>query len=604
MNEFQENGVAKALEPYMDSAPTDNVVPFKRREVPEWLINSKPAAAFAHLPLESLADGLETNIEEIRAAASAIPPSAISTEPDWVKLARALAWEAHLFPNRKEVLWEILDTASSCAPGYDEEDNRRRFDRYVDEAGDHENPITIKTVFHMALDNGWDGKRLPITATATLDPRANAAPSNATANTANSNTVAAPVNLPRAVPIADLPLIPKKREWLHGNDLMRGAVSMLVAPGARSKTTWLVTTALACASGRPLRDAHVYGGCLRVLYVSAEDSTNEMALRIRAAMKHHGLSNADVPELHVIGADGWGLSLLRATAGAPTMDERGWGALTAELDRVKPDVLIIDPLINLMGGVNVNDNSAAALLMGQFVALVAKRRIAVMIAHHAAKGRDPTSAESAMGAASFTNLARIALAIEPLAEKDAGGIGLPPWEAKFVFRIIGTKTNFSAPNANDRWYRLVSVDMENQNPPIYMTGDHVAVVEPFRPGTSAPAFPEQLVRDALLAIEAAKLPLTPSKNSKERYAAPVIAQAIAPHRGGRASDIDGKAVLDHILRAELVRVESVKISRPGARSDHRNGLVLTPAGRALVQPANQNQVATNPPPQLPQSPAA
>jgi hypothetical protein len=604
MNEFQENGVAKALEPYMGPAPTDNVVPFKRREVPEWLINSRPNAAFASLPLESLADGLETSIEEIRAAVSAIPPCAISTEPEWMKLARALAWEARIFPKRKDMLWEILDTASRLAPGYDAEDNRHRFDRYISEAGDHENPITITTVFHTALDHGWDGKSLPITATATLDPTANAAPSNATANTANSNAMAAPVNSPRAVPIADLPLIPKKREWLHGNDLMRGAVSMLVAPGARSKTTWLVTTALACASGRTLQDAHVYGGCLRVLYVSAEDSTNEMALRIRAAMKHHGLSSADVAELHVIGADRWGLPLLRASGTAPVMDQQGWDALTAELDRIKPDVLIIDPLINLMGGVNVNDNSAAALLMGQFVALAAKRRIAVMIAHHAAKGRDPTSAESAMGAASFTNLARIALAIEPLAEKDAGGIGLPPWEAKFVFRVLGTKTNFSPPTATDRWYRLVSVDMQNQEPPIYMTGDQVAVVEPFRPGTSAPAFPEQLIRDALLAVNTAKPPLSSSKNSKERYAAPVIAQAIAPHRGGRASDGEAKAVLDHIIRAELARVEPVEILRPGGRSDHRNGLVLTPAGKTLVQQANQSQIATNPPPQLPQSPAA
>jgi hypothetical protein len=136
-----------------------------------------------------------------------------------------------------------------------------------------------------------------------------------------------------------------------------------------------------------------------------------------------------------------------------------------------------------------------------------------------------------------------------------------------------------------------------------MTGDQVAVVEPFRPGTSAPTFPEQLISDALHAIDAATPPLSTSKNSKERYAAPVIAQAIAPHRGGRASDIEGKAVLDHIIRAELVRVEPVKIPRPGGRSDDRNGLVLTPTGKAVVRKV-QNQDANNPPPQLPQSPAA
>jgi hypothetical protein len=42
-------------------------------------------------PDGSLADGLETNLEEIRSAVSAIPASAISEEADWMKFARALA---------------------------------------------------------------------------------------------------------------------------------------------------------------------------------------------------------------------------------------------------------------------------------------------------------------------------------------------------------------------------------------------------------------------------------------------------------------------------------------------------------------------------------
>ena len=110
-------------------------------------------------------------------------------------------------------------------------------------------------------------------------------------------------------------------------------------------------------------------------------------------------------------------------------------ALTAELDHIEPDVLIIDPLINVMGGTNANDNAIAALLMGKLAELAATRRIAVVLAHHTSKGRDLKSAESAMGAASFINLARIALAIEPLDEKDAGTVGVPPWEARSVFRV-------------------------------------------------------------------------------------------------------------------------------------------------------------------------
>jgi len=95
MTDFQTNGLAKALEPYVNSAPpnnnsapANNVVPFK---VPDWA-KAPPAKAFAVLDPHNdrLSAGLETDIEEIRAAVAAIPPSAIATEPEWMKLARAL----------------------------------------------------------------------------------------------------------------------------------------------------------------------------------------------------------------------------------------------------------------------------------------------------------------------------------------------------------------------------------------------------------------------------------------------------------------------------------------------------------------------------------
>ena len=226
-----------------------------------------------------------------------------------MKFARALAHEAAIHKKQSEQLYEILDSASRPAPGYNEPDNRSRWLRYINEAFDREKPITIATVFDLAKKHGWQGW-------SPADDAASA--SGATqANTQKENSH-------RAVPIDSLPLIPPKRLWVHGNDLIRGAVSMLVAPGARSKSTWLLTCALSCASGRPLLGAHVYGGPLRVLYLSAEDSTNEIALRLRAAMQHHGLSDIDVPGLHVIGAESWGLPLLGASRSGPAIDQRGW----------------------------------------------------------------------------------------------------------------------------------------------------------------------------------------------------------------------------------------------------------------------------------------
>jgi hypothetical protein len=316
-------------------------------------------------------------------------------------------------------------------------------------------------------------------------------------------------------------------------------------------------------------------------------------------MKHHCLIDSDVQGLHVIGADRWGISLLCPGPNGPTLNKTAWDELTAELDRLEPDVLISDPLISVMGGASQNDNAAAALFMGRLVGLAAKRCIGVMVAHHAAKGRDPLSAESAMGAASFVNLSRIALAIEPLAASDAGNVGLPPWEARNVFRLVGTKHNFSSPSEGDRWFRLKSIEIDNADPPIYPNGDKVGVVEVFQPGACGPQFLPDMIRDALRAIDVATTPLSPSKRAGGRYAVPAITQAIAPHRGGRASDTEAQAVLDHLIRSGLISVQQVKLTRGGGRSDFRNGLILTSAGKSAAQ---QNATGTQTPPQYPQFP--
>jgi hypothetical protein len=394
---------------------------------------------------------------------------------------------------------------------------------------------------------------------------------------------------PRSISAAALPAIPPKRKWLHGTDVARGAVSLLVAPGARGKSTWLLTLALACASGRSIFDDRVFGGPLRVLYINAEDSTNEIGLRLRAAMTHHGLTDADVAGLQVAGVDTLQLTLLAADRGQPRLNEIDWKALVAEIDEVRPDMLIIDPLVSLMGGVSLNDNSAAALAMGQFVRIAAQKNLGIVIAHHAAKNREATSAEAAMGAASLVNLARICLAIEPLAEGDAGKIGVAPWEARSLFRVVGTKQNLSPPGAGERWFKLISVDMPNAEPPIYPNGDRVAAVEVFKPNPSAAAFPAPMISAALSAIASANPPLSPFGRAAGTAAAPAIAAAIAPYRGGHATDAEAKALLDYLIRTGRAATQSVSVPRQGRGPYARNGLVVV--GAATPPPPTNGAVS-------------
>jgi AAA domain len=453
--------------------------------------------------------------------------------------------------------------------------------------------ITVGTLLALAQKAGLDLSPWRNAALARLQP---ALP----AGTAAPVLTAPLQQQQRAMHVSALALVPEKREWLLGTYALRGALTLVVGPGGYSKSTLLLHMLLSCTSGRSsILDAHVFGGKLTGLYLSAEDGTAEVTLRVRAGMQHQKLTDADVGGLYVIGSDKWGRSLLSGNGGIAELNQQGWAALDAELDCIKPDILFLDPVISLMGGVDGNNNSAAALLMSALAKLAAERRMAIVLAHHAGKGRDTASAESALGAVSFVNLARIVLTIDPISEKDAINMGVPAWEAYSIFRILGVKQNYSPADAGKRLFRRVSVQINNAKPPTYPTGDQVGAIEVFKPGTSKAAYDPALVRDALTALDAATPPLSPSKNATGRYAADAIAAAIAPHRGGAVSAGDAEGLLRHIISCGLAAVQRVKIARSGGRADERNGLVVTPQGKAAMQLPAAAQVAK---PAIPQSP--
>ena len=365
-----------------------------------------------------------------------------------------------------------------------------------------------------------------------------------------------------AIHVSQLPEVPPKRQWLQGVDLVRGAVSLLVAPGGRGKSAWLIALALACASGKYLLGSHIFGGPLRVLYINAEESYDELALRFRAAMQHHGLSVSDMLGLSIAGAENVSLTLLKAERSGPVLDPSGWEGLKKQIAEHRPDIIILDPLVALTGGVTLNDNAAAAIMMRQFVSIAADNKLAVMIAHHTAKNTDHGSADAAMGAASLVNLARICLALEPLKEGDASKLGVPPWDAKFIFRVIPTKQNLAPANATDRWFRIVSVDMPNAAPPVYPNGDAVGVVEEFKPSVAAIPFPQEMLDAVIKLIGSASPALSPSLKSSES-AVPKVAAAIGEFRGGCARDSEAKAVLDYLTRSGRVVISITKVNRPG-----------------------------------------
>jgi hypothetical protein len=416
---------------------------------------------FGHLT-GSLSDGIETDIEEIRSAVSAIPPSAISTEADWLRLARGLAHEAAVHKTQAEDLWEILDTASRPAPGYNEPENRARWLRYIGEAFARDKPITIATVFDLARRNGWPGW-VP--------------PSGAESPSGGDDAAAGASASPPPELKFSLSDIPPHRPWLYGVDLVRGDLSVLASTGGAGKTSLAMGMAISLASGNALLGEQIWGsGPFTSLYINAEDSGVEMQRRALAFCQQHHITVLD--RLYIAGTDDLrvrGLSFLRpAGQNSSVLDQAGLEHLDNLLASLRPDLVVIDPLIALCGGGNVNDNAAMALVMREIKRLAIKFNCSILIVHHTRKGGEPGSAEAISGASAIKDLARCARMPVTMTTAEMGVFHVLPSERLQHFKLVDAKSNLAL-HSDETWYKLESQELPNAGAP-YPHGDRVQAV--------------------------------------------------------------------------------------------------------------------------------
>ena len=255
---------------------------------------------------DDLSAGLKTNTEEIRSAATAIPAAAITTEADWMKVARALAHEARIYKPQAEDLYKVLDEISAPAPNYDAADNRLRWERYVEDAGRRENPITIATLFALAKQHGWTGW-VPV-------------PVTSQGNTPATPAGSQPLTSGLAVTFSKVP----HRRLVYGIDLYRGEITVLAAPGGTGKSSYAIGVSAELAANKSVLGEKIWVHQPKVLYVNGEDSKEENVRRIWSFCLKHHIGDQDIQRLHLLGSDDWRtqqLSFFRSERGNSVIDE-------------------------------------------------------------------------------------------------------------------------------------------------------------------------------------------------------------------------------------------------------------------------------------------
>ena len=272
-------------------------------------------------------------------------------------------------------------------------------------------------------------------------------------------------------------LIPQ-RQWLYGRTLLRGSLSMLVAPGASGKTALLAGMALSLVSGRDLLGSRVWEGPSRVWLWNLEDSADEMARLIQAGAKHWGLTSADLDGRLFLDCamSGNGLILADDDVGVrvPVKD-----ALADEMLARHVDVLMLDPLVSAHRA-SENDNGKMDELAKALSMIAETTQSAILAAHHTAKLKGTeANAEAARGASALVNAARSVPSINKMTAEEANQFGIKGDLRRRYFRVYDDKGNRAPPADTSSWFHLHSIALNNG--PVGDDGDSLPVVVPWSP---------------------------------------------------------------------------------------------------------------------------
>lgn len=251
------------------------------------------------------------------------------------------------------------------------------------------------------------------------------------------------------------------RRWLYRPHLIRGFVSLTVAPGGAGKTALAITEALAVATGRPLLGVQPDERGIAWIW-NGEDPADEMERRVHACMQYHGVQREEL-EGHLFLGSGREGDLVVAEQSrdgavvlAPVVD--------ALIDFVRSNgvsLITIDPFV-ACHRVQENDNSAIDRVVKTWARVAEATFCAVELIHHTRKSNAAEiSVEDGRGAVALLAAARHARTMRGMSDKEAQALGVPTDERWAYVRLDNGKANLGPPARKATWMRLMGVRLPN-----------------------------------------------------------------------------------------------------------------------------------------------
>lgn len=266
------------------------------------------------------------------------------------------------------------------------------------------------------------------------------------------------------------------RQWLYGTQLIRGFVTVLVAPGGTGKSAYAMAVAMSIASGQTFLGQHIFvSGPTAVL--NLEDPLDELDRREAAIRIRHKLDDIQLLDrFYLHSGEMRPVTIASHGPDGFTVVYPDEEAIITQITEHGIVLLVVDPYAESH---TLEENSNPDMVK----AAAAWRRIsratncAVLLVHHVRKGA-VTDIDAARGAKALTDSARVGLILSPMSADEAEEFGIREDERWAYVRLDDAKVNLAPKAAKARWLRLEQVELGNKTDD-YPNGDRVAAVVPW-----------------------------------------------------------------------------------------------------------------------------
>lgn len=311
---------------------------------------------------------------------------------------------------------------------------------------------------------------------------------------ANGHAIALPALNPFPIDGMMLP----RRPWLIPGLLLRGQLTLLVAPPGSGKSLLTLQLAMVCACGLAEWGGWRPRGRYRTLVINVEEDQTEMKRRLFGAHKIMNIHQDDLAD-NIFLAEAGSIVVAKADSrtktvvATPVLDQ-----IVQTIIELKIDIVIVDPFAETFAG-DENSNSELKWAGVLWREVARRTNAAVLIVHHAKKYAQNMAGDmdASRGGGALSGVARIVATLFPMTESEFDHYrtqikkAFPQANRGRFIRFDDAKAQYSLLGSFARWFFKETIGIGNAGDGL--PEDEVGVLVPWpTPGLLSDVDPEKI----------------------------------------------------------------------------------------------------------------